>query len=179
MAIEKENKMTEAVESRPVNPRGITWAKLDADRVNWALGNWQHAQSLLVRPESLDLPVCTQPIPLGETLWDSSVDVEGEAIANADFELLLSGLNERQQMVLRMRFGQDLYISEIARIMKLDISTVRHHEQNGLDKIRKKFGLPTEIKVYDSRTPQEKRDYQKHWHHVRNNRVHENCGRCT
>lgn len=128
----------------------------------WALNNWQQAQNLFRPMQSLDQPIYPDnPTPLGETLPEAG-NTEAEAIANADFGLLLEGLTPRQQTVLRMRFGEDLYISEIAQIMQLDISTVRHHEQDGLDKIRAKFGLPTKEKAYTD--PQHRRDYQKNWY---------------
>lgn len=146
-----------------------TYQALEADRVAWVLANFQFAQVLFKPMQSLDEQPPDGRLARSEVIFDASVDVENEAIANADFDLLLEGLTQRQQSVLRLKFERELHESEIAKALGLSISGTHNHIVAGLDNVRRKFGLPTVGK--ESRTPQEKRDYQNAWYHRKQARL--------
>ena len=142
-----------------------TYQALEADRVDWAINNMGYAIALMSPYKSLDEPIFDgkrEGRTRGETIFDSSVDVESEAIANVDFELLLEGLTPRQQSVLRLKFERELHESEIAQVLGLSISGTHCHIVAGLDNVRRKLGVPTVGK--ESRTPEQKKAYQNAWY---------------
>ena len=104
----------------------------------WVIANFTHAVSVLTPAKSLD-----EPNMRGQTLYnrliDTRINVEDEAIANAEFNNLLEGLTKEQQTILTMKFRDDFTLADIARTLGLSIYTIRTNEQKGLLAIKEKL----------------------------------------
>jgi RNA polymerase sigma-70 factor, ECF subfamily len=93
--------------------------------------SWRRRRHWFAERPTEDLPeiaVAAGPEDLlgGEELWAA-----------------LRGLSPMQRAVLVLRFGEDLPVEEVARLLDLPIGTVKSHSSRGLTALRARLSEPT------------------------------------
>lgn len=117
-----------------------------ADALDMKLDDMLVIESYATQPISLHTPVGEEGTELGDLLMDESSSAEGEALANdlsERVEATLRGLNEREELVIRYRFGLNEGLNSdidsfatIATKLGITRERVRQIEKTAIAKLR-------------------------------------------
>ena len=80
-----------------------------------------------------------------ETLPEEGI--HDQAIANAEFDMLMDSLDEQYRTVLVLRYGEGLSVRQISQILEISESAVKQRLKRGRDKARGLFEPPNQIRM--------------------------------